>query len=127
MASIFGCGIPQSCCDLIVKQINTVVPAGQTLEVDQLPVVDYDAIQWNLVVVDPSQNKRKFQAVFATHENSTTAFHNIFSRVGAPIQLFNYQIEVVMELGSFKLKIVNNSATDYIVEVTRIPVEVYTP
>lgn len=125
--SIFNCCEPaNACCDNTV-QINIVAPAGQETIVDTLDLTKYDAVQWNILVVDSSQNKRRFQVIYATHELGITPFHNEFSHVGSRKQDFDYTLDVDINLGTFRLKIQNDSAVDYILEVTRFPVEIYVP
>ena len=127
MVSIFPCGVPQTCCDVITTQVNGIAPSGQETVMDTLSLTKYDSVQWNVVIVDPTQNKRRVQALFATHEGGVTPFHNDFSRVGSKKQDFDYTLDVDINLGSFRLKIQNNSLVDYIYQITRVPVEIYTP
>ena len=131
--SIFKCCEPtctpgcddSDCCEGI--QVNIVAPSGELTIVDTLDLTKYDAVQWNALVIDPSQNKRRFQAIYATHELNTTPFHNEFSHVGSRKQDFDYTFDVDINLGLFRLKIQNDSPVDYILEVVRIPVEIYVP
>lgn len=128
--SIFNCNTPTCCTPknpCIAVQINAVAPAGEATILDTLSLTEYDSVQWNVVVVNTEENKRKYQAVFATHELNTTAFHNLFSRIGSSPSDFNYTLDVDINLGSLRLKIINNSLVDYIIEITRIPVQVYVP
>ena len=130
--SIFTCNTSPTCCPpnkctCITSQINVLAPAESTTILDTLDLTEYDSVQWNIVVVDYSQNTRKLQAVFATHEGNTTPFHNIFSRIGSNPSNFNYNLDVDINLGSLRLKIDNNSLVDYIIEITKVPIQVYVP
>lgn len=125
--SIFPCGTPQTCCDKTVTQINGVAPSGLETILDTLNLTEHDSVQWNIVIVDPSQNKRRLQVIFATHEGNITPFHNDISRVGSKKSDFDYTLDVDINLGSFRLKIQNNSLVDYIYQVIRVPVEIFTP
>lgn len=128
MSSIFGCATScNNCGEPIHTQLNVIIPSGQTVIVDQLAIADFDAIQWNLLITDTTQNKRKFQAVFATHELGITPFHNIFARTGSKKQDLLFDIDVQIVLGSFRLIVTNNSLVDYLGQVNRFPVENFTP
>ena len=128
MTSIFGCGNAcNNCGASIYTQINAVAGNGEISVLDQLSLAEYDSVQWNIVIVDPSQNKRRMVAIFATHEGGITPFHNEIARIGSSLEDFNYTLDVDITLGSFRLKINNNSLQDYILEITRIPVEKYVP
>jgi hypothetical protein len=125
--SIFTCCNPPVVSNVLTTQVNGIAPAGQTTIMDTLDLTKYDSVQWNIVIVDPSQNKRRIQVVFATHEGNTTPFHNDIARVGSRKQDFDYTLDVDINLGSFRLKIINNSAEDYIFQITRVPVEIFVP
>jgi hypothetical protein len=127
MASIFGCGVPQNCCDVITTQINGIAPASQITVMDTLSLTEYDSVQWNITIVDPTQNKRRMQVIHSTHEGGITPYHNISSIIGSKKQDFDYLLDVDITLGSFRLTITNNSLVDYIYEIIRIPIEIFTP
>jgi len=106
------------------KRFEKIVEAGEQEILDSLDVTNFNAVQWNVAISYLDGSRRRFQSVFATHEDGTDPSHNVGNITGSKKNFFDYEIEVSITSGVLNLVIINDSPSDdYKIQVRRIPIE----